>query len=78
MKKKCYTTGAGFCLVLLLVLFIVYGCATAPRSAQPSLDFDVIVIGAGLGGLSAGTHLGVNGYKVLVLEQHDKVGVNRV
>ena len=74
MKKKCYTTGAGFCFVLLLVLFLVYGCATAPRSAQPAPDFDVIVIGAGLGGLSAGTHLGVNGYKVLVLEQHDKVG----
>ena len=36
--------------------------------------FDVIIIGAGLGGLSAGCLLSKNGKKVLLLEQHDKVG----
>lgn len=37
-------------------------------------DYDVIVIGAGLGGLSAGALLAHQGRKVLVLEQSDRVG----
>ena len=37
-------------------------------------DYDVIVIGAGLGGLSAGAILAKQGRKVLVLEQADQVG----
>jgi phytoene desaturase len=37
-------------------------------------DYDVIVIGAGLGGLSAGSVLAKRGRKVLVLEQSDRVG----
>lgn len=39
-----------------------------------STDYDVVVVGAGMGGLAAATHLGVGGMKVLVLEQHHKVG----
>ncbi len=37
-------------------------------------DYDVIVIGAGLGGLSAGALLAKQGRKVLVLEQSDRIG----
>ncbi len=37
-------------------------------------DYDVIVIGAGLGGLSAGALLAKQGQKVLVLEQSSRVG----
>ena len=37
-------------------------------------DFDVIVIGAGLGGLSAGALLSAQGRRVLVLEQSDCIG----
>ena len=37
-------------------------------------DYDVIVIGAGLGGLSAGTISASRGRKVLVLEQSDLIG----
>lgn len=37
-------------------------------------DYDVIVIGAGLGGLSSGALLAHQGRKVLVLEQSDRVG----
>ncbi|CAM3814481.1 Phytoene dehydrogenase-related protein [Pseudomonas synxantha] len=37
-------------------------------------DFDVIVVGGGSNGLSAGCYLGMEGKKVLVLEALDKVG----
>jgi phytoene desaturase len=37
-------------------------------------DYDVIVIGAGLGGLSSGALLAKQGRKVLVLEQSDRIG----
>jgi phytoene desaturase len=37
-------------------------------------DFDVIVIGAGLGGLSAGALLATQGRRVLVLEQYSQIG----
>jgi len=37
-------------------------------------DYDVIVIGAGLGGLSAGALLARQGRKVLVLEQAERIG----
>lgn len=37
-------------------------------------DYDVVVIGAGLGGLSAGAQLAKSGRRVLVLEQSDLVG----
>lgn len=38
------------------------------------MDYDVIVIGAGLGGLTAGAKLAKEGKKVLVIEQHDRPG----
>jgi len=37
-------------------------------------DYDVVVIGAGGGGLSAAATLSMGGMKVLVIEQHSKVG----
>ena len=38
------------------------------------MKYDVIVIGAGLGGLVAGAKLAREGRKVLVIEQHDRPG----
>lgn len=38
------------------------------------MNYDVIVIGAGLGGLTAGSKLAREGKNVLVLEQHDRPG----
>lgn len=38
------------------------------------VNFDVIIIGSGLGGLSAGAYLAKNGKKVLILEQHSLIG----
>lgn len=38
------------------------------------MKYDVIIVGAGLGGLTAGAKLAKEGKKVLVLEQHDRPG----
>lgn len=38
------------------------------------MSYDVIIIGAGLGGLTAGAKLAKEGKRVLVLEQHDRPG----
>jgi phytoene dehydrogenase-like protein len=38
------------------------------------MNYDVIVIGAGLGGLTAGAKLAKEGKKVLLIEQHDRPG----
>lgn len=62
--------------IICLVFFVVAalsGCRTIPP-AKAAADYDVIIIGAGLGGLSAGAHLASRNLKVLVLEQHSKVG----
>ncbi len=37
-------------------------------------DYDVIVVGAGLAGMTAANILGRNGHKVLLLEAHNKLG----
>ncbi len=37
-------------------------------------EYDVIIIGSGIGGLTCGALLSKRGYKVLVLEQHHQVG----
>ncbi|MGD8992578.1 MAG: NAD(P)/FAD-dependent oxidoreductase [Desulfobacterales bacterium] len=41
---------------------------------EPKKDFPVVVIGGGLGGLSAAAHLAQNGFPVTVVEQHDRPG----
>ncbi len=37
-------------------------------------EYDIIVAGSGIGGLTAASLLAKNGFKVLVLERHYKVG----
>lgn len=37
-------------------------------------DYDVIIIGAGIGGLVCGCYLTKKGYRVLIIEQHSKPG----
>ena len=44
---------------------------TTPRS-----DWDAVVVGGGIGGLTCAAYLAASGVRVLVLEQHDWVGGN--
>ena len=41
-----------------------------------SSEFDVVIIGSGLGGLMCGALLSMNGHKVCVLEKHHQIGGN--
>lgn len=45
-----------------------------PLGSKSEDEYDVIVVGAGIGGLTCGSLLAKRGYKVLVLEQHYQVG----
>ena len=47
---------------------------TGPSSTRSVVDYDAIVIGSGLGGLSCAAAFARQGFKPLVIEQHDKVG----
>jgi all-trans-retinol 13,14-reductase len=46
----------------------------AEETAVRQSGWDVVVIGAGLGGLSAAAYLATNGMRTLVLEQYDVAG----
>lgn len=45
-----------------------------PKKPKGENEYDVIIVGSGIGGLSCGTLLSKRGYKVLVLEQHYRIG----
>jgi len=44
------------------------------RHEKINKSYDVIIIGSGLGGLTAANKLAKDGYKVLILEAHNKLG----
>ncbi|ADM28598.1 All-trans-retinol 13,14-reductase [Ignisphaera aggregans DSM 17230] len=45
-----------------------------PKRPKGEDEYDVIIVGSGIGGLTCGALLSKRGYKVLVLEQHYQVG----
>ena len=45
-----------------------------PQNPKEENEYDVIIVGSGIGGLTCGALLSQRGYKVLVLEQHYQVG----
>ncbi len=47
---------------------------TNPQKQKKEDEYDVIIIGSGIAGLTCGALLSKRGYKVLVLEQHYQVG----
>jgi phytoene dehydrogenase-like protein len=73
MRRKRYLLYALTIVSLLAFLFSSTGCGEHKRPASDA-QYDVIIIGGGMGGLSAGAHLASKGLKVLLLEQHHKVG----
>ena len=72
-KRVVLAVLAVFCLASLTV-----SCAREEK--PPPLEelgpnsYDVVVIGAGGGGISAAARLALKGKKVIVIEQHDRVG----
>jgi all-trans-retinol 13,14-reductase len=78
MKRHRMMPTVGLLAVMTAALLAVSmigpaGCGVGSRPTHEA-DYDVIIIGGGLGGLSAGAHLASRGLSVLVLEQHHKVG----
>ena len=47
---------------------------TGPSSARGGAEYDAVVIGSGLGGLACAAAFARQGFRPLVVEQHDKVG----
>jgi all-trans-retinol 13,14-reductase len=47
---------------------------TGSAATRGAFDYDAVVIGSGLGGLSCAAAFARQGFKPLVVEQHDKVG----
>jgi len=61
-------------LVALGTTALASGCASARTSTEPYTKPNVVVIGAGLGGLCCGALLAKHGFSVTVLEQHHVPG----
>ncbi len=59
---------------LLFAILLLAAPRSAPAERAAGGDWDVVVIGGGMGGLSAGALLSSYGFRVLLLEQHHKVG----
>ena len=59
---------------ILMVLLAFVLCVPALAGSTAMNRYDAIVIGAGGGGLSAASKLALGGMKVLIIEQHSKVG----
>jgi prolycopene isomerase len=54
---------------------IKWECPVLAKGGKAHKDeYDAIIIGAGLGGLSCAAFLAVNGFRPLVIEAHDKPG----
>jgi phytoene dehydrogenase-like protein len=73
MKRPPFSLNIALIILISLSLLAAPGCG---KKERPTFDaqYDVIIVGGGMAGLSAGAHLASKGLKVLLLEQHHKVG----
>ena len=62
--------------LLVGLALVLSSCKTETQEAEPAgaEKWEVVIIGAGAGGLGAGATLSQAGVKPLILEQHDKPG----
>lgn len=60
-------------IILLAIAFVTLSCKKNSEP-KPGDDYDVIIVGAGLSGLTSAWQLNEFGYKVLILEKETKVG----
>ena len=72
MKKRNIRVVFAFLVSFVFLFAIACGNKKSPPTFEA--EYDVIIIGGGMGGLSAAAHLASSGLKVLLLEQHYKVG----
>jgi phytoene dehydrogenase-like protein len=73
MKRKNLFFYSCFALFIASLFLFFVGCG-GKKAPDFEADYDVIIVGGGMGGLSAGAHLASKGLHVLLLEQHHKVG----
>ena len=81
MRKLIHALRIALTALVAAALVLVAACVELPGPVRhdppfdaPPSEYDVVVIGAGLGGLSAAATLAKGGLSVLLLEQHHKVG----
>jgi len=73
-RKPCVPVLLAACLLFVLPSCKGEGPPPPPLEQLGPGAYDVVVIGAGGGGISAAAKLAMGGMKVLVIEQHDRVG----
>lgn len=61
-------------LSIYTVLLLVLSISNATLTSQPEYDYDVIIMGAGMTGISAGKILNAAGMNILIIEAQDYVG----
>lgn len=71
MLKKAKIGSATLVLAVLVSFGLVF---CGQKSGESRNEWEVVIIGAGAGGLGAGATLAQAGVKTLILEQHDKPG----
>jgi phytoene desaturase len=79
MRREAFRKPLPLVLFIASVLTVLPSCKGEDPPPPPLEElgpgaYDVVVIGAGGGGISAAAKLAMGGMKVLVIEQHDKVG----
>ncbi len=60
--------------IICFILVPVFAFTFVKCGTEKETDYDVVIIGAGGGGMSAAARLSLDGKKTLVIEKNDKVG----
>lgn len=61
-------------LILLALIFSITSCSVFKRNQSNQVNKKIIIVGAGISGLSAAKYLKEKGFNVIVLEAQEKIG----